>query len=85
MISDDASPVRRAERARFLCSVDFGDPYDGLGGEFLKSNSEGRVVCKFCARMFYYSFAFVLTRLQPVAAICRRSWIARFVGGVASL
>jgi chromate reductase len=22
---------RRAERARFLCSVDFGGPYDGLG------------------------------------------------------
>jgi len=39
-------------------------------------------VCKSCARMFYYSFAFVLTKLQPVAAKCRRSWIARFVARV---
>jgi hypothetical protein len=42
-------------------------------------------VRKFCARVLYYSFAFVLAKLQPVAAKCRRSWIARFVGGVASL
>jgi hypothetical protein len=39
-------------------------------------------VRKFCARMFYYSFAFVLAKLQPVAAKCRRSWIARFVGAL---
>jgi hypothetical protein len=27
------------------------------------------VVCKSCARTFYYSLAFVLTKLQPVAKI----------------
>jgi hypothetical protein len=39
-------------------------------------------VCKSCARMFYYPFAFVLTKLQPVAAKCRRSSIACFVGAL---
>jgi hypothetical protein len=47
-----------------------------------KSDSEKRVVCKSCARSFYYSFAFVLTKLQPVAAKSRPSCTACFVGAV---
>src|SRR6267378_6079075 len=31
---------RRAERARFLCSVDFGGPYDGLDRDISKSEAQ---------------------------------------------
>jgi hypothetical protein len=39
-------------------------------------------VCKSCARRFYFSFTFVLTKLQPVVAKCRPSCIVCFVGAV---
>jgi hypothetical protein len=48
---------------------------DGVGS-FLRSNSWIGVVCKSCARRFYFSFAFVLTKLPPAVAECSRSCIA---------
>jgi hypothetical protein len=41
--------VRRAERARFLCSVDFGGPYDGLEPEFNFFNVLEGGVCTMCS------------------------------------
>src|ERR1700738_2582386 len=48
----------------------------------LKSNIYMGVVYKSCACRCYYSFLFVLTKLQPAAAKCHPSCTACFVGAV---